>query len=144
MVVGGGEWAYMLEYKVGEKTSLEKTANKMGIKIIDAHVPDVIDKKQVFEEGSVWCKKDNVILTVGDNPNMAILCNIETLDNCYIYKFNPKELLGVRYKNLIEDYTIKGALTGMLTGAFVDTLVGTTIGILINKDINKQKIIYFN
>jgi hypothetical protein len=85
---------------VAKNTSLEKIANEVGIKIVDDHVPDVINDKEILEEGGIWYKKDNVILTLGDHP-YGLPCDPKTLDNCYVYTFTPEDLLGNDYKDLI-------------------------------------------
>jgi len=132
-VAGGAIGSY-----VAKNTSLEKIANEVGIKIVDDHVPDVIKTKEILEEGGIWYKKDNVILTVGDHP-YGLPCDPKTLDNCYVYTFTPEDLLANDYKNLIKNYTIKGTVVGALTGTFIGSLVGAAIGVLVGSDEDKGK-----
>jgi hypothetical protein len=110
----------------------------MGIKIVDAHAPDVINDKEILEKGGIWYKKDNVIFTVGDDPR-GLPCDTKTLDNCHVYTFTPEELLGNNYKDLIKNYAIKGMVVGTLTGTFIGSLVGAAIGILLGSDEDKGK-----
>jgi uncharacterized protein YcfJ len=138
----GGTIGLYVGNEVAKNTSLEKIANEMGITIVDAHAPDVINDKEILEKGGIWYKKDNVIFTVGDNPN-GLPCDTKTLDNCHVYTFTPEELFGSNgnnnYKDLIKNYSIKGMLVGALTGTFIGSLVGATIGVLLGSDEDKGK-----
>ncbi len=139
IAIGGGTGLF-IGHKIGENIALEKAAENMGIKILNEHVPDIIDKKQIFKEGGIWYKKDNLILTVGDNPNVEIpSCNVENLDNCYVYQFEPKELLGDEWKKFIVKYSIGGSIIGMIAGAFLGGLVGTAIGLCLSNNENNSK-----
>jgi|GEM_PF-4246203 len=140
--VAGGTIGLYVGNEVAKNTSLEKIANEMGIKIVDANAPDVINNKEILEKGGIWYKKDNVILTVGDNPN-GLPCDTRTLDNCYVYTFTPEELFGSNgnnnYKDLIKNYSMKGMLVGALIGTFIGSVVGAFMGPLVGSDENKGK-----
>ncbi len=132
----GGTIGLYIGNEVAKKTSLEKIANEMGITIVDDYSPDVINDKEILDKGgSIWYKKDNVIFTVGDDPR-GFVCDPKTLDNCYVYKFTPEDLLR---KDLIKNYSIKGMVVGTLTGTFIGSLVGATIGALLGSNEDKGK-----
>jgi uncharacterized membrane protein len=123
---------------VAKNNAIEKIANEMGILVVDAHVPDVINDKEILEKGGIWYKKDNLILKVGDHP-YGLPCDTKTLDNCYVYIFTPEEFLGNNYKDFIRNYSIKGMVVGALTGTFIGSLVGAAIGVLLGSDEDKGK-----
>lgn len=140
--VAGAAIGFYVGNKLGvaKNNSLEKMAKEMGIKIVDGHVPDVIDAKKILEEGGIWYKKDNVILTVGDHPH-GLLCDTKTLDNCYVYAFTPQDYLegNNNYVDLIKDYSMKGMVVGTLTGTIIGSLVGATIGALLGSNEDRGK-----
>jgi uncharacterized protein YcfJ len=128
----GGTIGLYVGNEVAKKTSLEKIANEMGIKIVDAHAPDVINDKEILEKGGIWYKKDNVIFTVGDDPRGG--------GTQYVYTFTPEDFFRNDYKkDLIKNYSIKGMLVGTLAGTFIGSLVGAAIGVLLGSDEDKGK-----
>ena len=141
----GGTIGLYVGNKVGKNTALEKFANEMGIKIVDAHAPehypDLVETKKILEEGGILYKKDNLIFIVGDYPK-EFACDPKTLDNCYVYTFTPQDYLegNNNYVDLIKYYSMKGMVVGTLIGTFIGSLVGATIGALLgsNEDMGKK------
>ena len=139
----GGTIGFYVGNEVAKNISPEELAKKMGIPIVEDHVPDVINEKEILKKGgAVFYTKDNVILTIGDNPRGGGTQYVYTFTPDKFFKNNVNVNVNINaddYKDLIKNYSIKGMLVGTLTGTFIGTLVGAFIGVLLGSGEDRGK-----